>query len=185
MAHLVLTDTRANASQNQKSHFLPTHYYIHNKNHKTMARIILQNDNVNFDTGKKKTVTTGFISDRDILKKRSKIYLDLIAGLDANTLTDTKGMDELMKAIQEEFGTAELTSLPLGIVSKCFLGHPYEVHTLDLSGSQIIKHYKTNETMEADFEKARTVAKHNAYAMVEVYKDKIILIRKDGTATKL
>ena len=71
-----------------------------------MARIILQNDNVNLDTGKKPTLTTGFISDRDILKKRSKKYLDLIAGLDAKTLTDTKGMDELMKAIQEEFGTA-------------------------------------------------------------------------------
>jgi hypothetical protein len=75
--------------------------------------------------------------------------------------------------------------LPLGIVSKCYLGHPYEVHTLDLSGSQIIKHYKTNETMEARFENARTVAKHNAYAMIEVYIDKIIIIREDGSAIKL
>lgn len=60
-------------------------------------------------------------------------------------------MDELMKAIQEEFGTAELTSLPLGIVSKCFLGHPYEVHTLDLSGSQIIKHYKNDRNNGSRF----------------------------------
>ncbi|WP_291140518.1 hypothetical protein [Flavobacterium sp. UBA7680] len=149
-----------------------------------MARIILQNDNINFSTDKQ-SLTNGFISDRDLLKKRSKKYLDLIAGLDAKTLTDTKGMDELIKAIQEEFGTAELSNLPLGILSKCFLGHPYEVHTLDLSGSQIIKHYKITETMEAEFEKARSVAKHNAYAMVEIYKDKIILIREDGTATKL
>ncbi|OWU90073.1 hypothetical protein DBB36_06145 [Flavobacterium sp. WLB] len=149
-----------------------------------MARIILQNDNINFSTDKQ-TITNGFISDRDLLKKRSKKYLDLIAGLDAKTLTETKGMDELIKAIQEEFGTAELSNLPLGILSKCFLGHPYEVHTLDLSGSQIIKHYKITETMEAEFEKARSVAKHNAYAMVEIYKDKIILIREDGTATKL
>ncbi|KOP37953.1 hypothetical protein AKO67_12485 [Flavobacterium sp. VMW] len=139
---------------------------------------------MNFSTDKQ-TITNGFISDRDLLKKRSKKYLDLIAGLDAKTLTETKGMDELIKAIQEEFGTAELSNLPLGILSKCFLGHPYEVHTLDLSGSQIIKHYKITETMEAEFEKARSVAKHNAYAMVEIYKDKIILIREDGTATKL
>ena len=150
-----------------------------------MARIILQDDKSNFETVKKQTVATGFTGDRDILKKRSKKYLDLIAGLDAKTLTNTKGMDELMKAIQEEFGTAEIAGLPLGIVAKCFLGHPYEVHTLDLSGSQIIKHYKTTETMEADFEKARTVAKHNAYVLIEVYKDKMILIREDGTATKL
>ncbi|MCD0467789.1 hypothetical protein [Flavobacterium sp. ENC] len=150
-----------------------------------MTRIILNNENINLDTNRKQDLTTGFISDRDILKKRSKKYLDLIAGLDSKTLTDTKGMEELMKAIQEEFGTAELASLPLGIVSKCFLGHPYEVHTLDLSGSQIIKHYKTTESMETEFEKARGVARHNAYAMVEIYKDKIILIREDGTATKL
>jgi hypothetical protein len=150
-----------------------------------MARIILQNNDINIDINKESRLTTGFISDREILKKRSKKYLDLIAGLDSKTLSDTKGMNELMKAIQEEFGTAELTSLPLGIVSKCFLGHPYEVHTLDLSGSQIIKHYKASETMEAEFEKARTVAQHNAYAMVEIYKDKIILIREDRTATKL
>ena len=150
-----------------------------------MARIILQNDATILDKTNRQSLSTGFISDRDLLKKRSGKYLDLIAGLDAKTLTDTKGMDELINAIQEEFGTAELSSLPLGIVSKCFLGHPYEVHTLDLSGSQIIKHYKINETMEADFEKARTVAKHNAYSLVEVYKDKIILIREDGTATKL
>jgi len=150
-----------------------------------MARIILQNDATILDKTNRQSLSTGFISDRDLLKKRSGKYLDLIAGLDAKTLTDTKGMDELINAIQEEFGTAELSSLPLGIVSKCFLGHPYEVHTIDLSGSQIIKHYKINETMGADFEKARTVAKHNAYSLVEVYKDKIILIREDGTATKL
>ena len=150
-----------------------------------MARIILQNSDIKLDTNKEKTLSTGFLSDRDLLKKRSGKYLALIAGLDSKTLTATKGVEALMQAIHEEFGTAALSSLPLGIVSKCFLGNPYEVHTLDLSGSQIIKHYKVNETMEADFEKARVVAKHNAYAMVEVYKDKIILIREDGTATKL
>jgi hypothetical protein len=150
-----------------------------------MARIILQNDNINLDTNQNQNLKTGFISNRDILKKRSKKYLDLISGLDAKTLTNTSGINELIKAIQEEFGAAELGSLPLGIVSKCFLGHPYEVHTLDLSGSQIIKHYKSTETMEPEFERARTIAKHNAYAMVEIYRDKIILIREDGTATKL
>ena len=150
-----------------------------------MARIILQNENLNLDTNNKQSVSTGFISDRDILKKRSKRYLDTISKLDAKTLTDTKGMEELMNAIQEEFGTADIASLPLGIVAKCFLGHPHEVHTLDLSGSQIIKHYKIGEALPDDFEKARTLAKHNAYAFVEVYRDKIILIREDGTASKL
>ncbi|MFC0778966.1 hypothetical protein [Flavobacterium sp. HJSW_4] len=149
-----------------------------------MARIILQNDNVDLNMNKQYQ-NQGFVSDRDLLKKRSEKYLNLIAGLDAKTLTNTKGMVELIKAVQEEFGTADIASLPLGIVSKCFLGHPYEVHTLDLSGSQIIKHYKITEAMEPQFEKARSLANHNAYAIVEIYNDKIILIREDGTASKL
>ncbi|WP_131539784.1 hypothetical protein [Pedobacter nototheniae] len=150
-----------------------------------MGRNIIQSRLLDFTTDKKEIPSSGFITERDILKKRSKKYLDLISGIDAKSLTSTKGMEDILRAIEEEFGSAELMNLPLGIVSKCFLGHPYEVHTLDLSGSQIIKHYKVGETMEPDFEKARIVAKHNAYAMVEVYKDKIILIREDGTASKL
>ncbi|MEX2593848.1 MAG: hypothetical protein WD426_13825 [Anditalea sp.] len=150
-----------------------------------MARIIFNHENADIDLRKENTVFIGFISEREVLKKRSKKYLDLIAGLDHKTLTETKGMEGLMKSLQEEIGTAELSALPLGIVSKCFLGHPYEVHTLDLSGSQIIRHYKNSETMEGHFEKARNVAMHHAYAMVEIYSDKMVLIREDGTASIL
>jgi len=150
-----------------------------------MARILLNNEQNNIDLNRKSNITTGFVSDRDLLKQRSKKYMELIGKIDAHNLADTKGMDELLKAIQEEFGTASLVSLPLGIVSKCFLGHPFEVHTIDLTGNIIINHYKTSEVMLADFEKARTLAIHNSYAMVEVYKDKMILIREDGSVTKM
>jgi hypothetical protein len=150
-----------------------------------MARIILQNTNTNIETDKTKSFSTGFISDRELLKRRSKRYMELISGLDAKTLTDTKGMADLMNAIQEEFGTADIANLPLGILAKCFLGHPHEVHTLDLSVNLIIKHYKISEPLPEGFEKARILAKHNAYVFVEIYRDKIILIREDGSASKL
>jgi hypothetical protein len=39
--------------------------------------------------------------------------------------------------------------------------------------------------MNPQFEQARALAKHNAYVMVEVYTDKLILIREDGSASKL
>ncbi|MCS4228900.1 hypothetical protein [Sphingobacterium sp. BIGb0165] len=148
-----------------------------------MARIILQNTNIEID--KTKSFSTGFISDRELLKRRSARYMELISGLDAKTLTDTKGMADLINAVKEEFGTADIANLPLGILAKCFLGHPHEVHTLDLSGNMIIKHYKISEPLPEDFEKARILAKHNAYVFVEIYRDKIILIREDGTASKL
>lgn len=117
--------------------------------------------------------------------KRSKEYLDLIKKIDAKTTSDTRGMQELLEEICREFGTPDIASLPLGIVSKCFLGHPYEVHLLDISGGTIVNHYKTSETLPGNFEKARGLAMHNAYAMIEVYKDKMIIIRDDGTLTKV
>ncbi|KQM41724.1 hypothetical protein [Chryseobacterium sp. Leaf201] len=149
-----------------------------------MARIILQNQPLR-TLSESRQNSYSVISDRDILKKWSEDYLKLIKGIDAKMMDETKGKQALMEKIQEEFGTAELASLPLGIVSKCHLGHPYEVHTLDISSGQIIRHYKNRESLPDHFEKARTLAKHNAYAFVEVYKDKLILIREDGTAAKL
>lgn len=149
-----------------------------------MARIILQSTNTNLETDKIKSYSTGIISDRELLKKRSTRYVEMMSGLDAKTLTDTKGIAGLLQAIQEEFGTADIANLPLGVLAKCFLGNPYEVHTLDLAGNQIVKHYKLNETLPDGFEKARALAKHNAYAFAEIYRDKVILIREDGSATK-
>jgi hypothetical protein len=128
---------------------------------------------------------TGFRSDRDILRKRSATYIKLFSSLDHKSLTDVQGWNELMHAVHEEFGTTELANLPLGIVGKCFLGESYEVHILDLSGSQIIKHFKTSEVMPSDFEKARSLAMHNSYCFIEVYTDKLVLVREDGSTTKL
>ncbi len=87
-----------------------------------------------------------------------------------------------MKTVQEEFGTTDLNSLPLGIVGKCFLGDAYEVHILDLTGSHIIQHFKFLEKMPGDFEKARSLALHDSYCLIEVYKEKLVIIRNDGEA---
>jgi hypothetical protein len=131
------------------------------------------------------TVKSVVKRDSEFLKKRSKSYIDLIKKIDSKTVSNTAGMNELLEEISREFGTADLSSLPIGIVSKCFLGHPYDVHIIDLSGTSIINHYKINEKMPSSFERARTLAIHNSYAMVEVYKDRLILIREDGTAIKV
>lgn len=149
-----------------------------------MAKIIFQNKT---QLGNSESNSGYFtkLSDRDILKKRSEKYLNMIKTLDTDLLSETKGKEEMMTKIHEEFGTANLMDLPIGILAKCFLGHPHEVHTLDLTAEQIIKHYTIGEPLPDYFEKARSLAKHNAYFFVEVYKDKLILIREDGTAAKL
>lgn len=119
------------------------------------------------------------------LQKRSTAYLAQLAKLDHGTLPGTRGWDELLAAVQAEFGDAALSEVPLGIVSKCFLGAPYEVHTLDLGARSIVQHYKTGEPLPGDFEKARALARHNAYALVEVYAGKLLLIAADGSVTQL
>lgn len=128
---------------------------------------------------------TGFISDRDLLRKRSTAYVKLFSSLDTKSLTDVQAWNQLMEKVRDEFGTADVASLPLGIVAKCFLGPPYEVHILDLSGSQIIQHFKSAEPMPGAFERARALALHDAYVLIEVYTDNLVLIREDGSTTKL
>jgi hypothetical protein len=150
-----------------------------------MPRTILNNQQGQIDLNNQKTVINGRVSDRDLLKQRSRKYIDMISKIDSKTLSDTRGMDELLEAVQKELGSADIISLPIGIVSKCFLGHPYEVHTIDLSGNIIISHFKKGEAMSPDFEKARNLAIHNSYALIEVYKDKMLIIREDGSVSKI
>ena len=124
-------------------------------------------------------------SDRVLLQKRSKNYIQALTALDTGTLTATQGFAALVEKMKTEFGELGITEYPMGVVSKCFLGHPYEVHVLDLSGTQIINHYKRGESLPALLEKARNLALNNSYTMVEVYLTKMILINADGTTTKL
>lgn len=118
-------------------------------------------------------------------KNRSREYINLFTSLDHSSLSETGGMESLMAGIREEFGTAELQSLPQAIVAKCYLGNPYEVHTLDLGGQMIIHHYKKSESLPGHIEKARSLALHHAYSLVEVYTDKLIVVNEDGSTIKL
>ena len=102
------------------------------------------------------------VSDRVLLQKRSKKYVQVMTSLDMGTLTATQGFAELVEKLKTEFGELGITEYPLGIVSKCYLGHPYEVHVLDLSGTQIINHYKIGEPLPALLEKARNLALNNS-----------------------
>ncbi len=124
-------------------------------------------------------------SDRILLQKRSKKYIQTLTSLDLGALTATQGFTELVEKLKTEFGELGITEYPLGVVSKCYLGHPYEVHVLDLSGTQIIEHYKKGESLPPMLEKARNLALNNSYAMIEVYINKMILVKEDGTTTKL
>jgi hypothetical protein len=113
-------------------------------------------------------------------RKRSAGYREAIRRLDAGThLADHEALKSLLEEISREFPDLTLEQRPLGIVSTCYLGPPYQVHVCNLGG-EIIEHYETFRPMPAPFEGARALALHPSYAFVEVYADGCRAVSADG-----
>lgn len=113
-------------------------------------------------------------------KKRSMAYIEAIRRLDASGHTCSREvLEEFLAAIQKELPEISIDHIPVGIVAKCYLGPPHEVHTLDRAG-QIIRHYKTFESLPPLLEGGRSLARHPNYAFIEVYTDKLIAVAANG-----
>ena len=121
--------------------------------------------------------------ERRLRTRRTKAYLDLMKKLDAGVhATAASAIAELIKALQIEFPELRASDLPLGIVARCYLGEPHEVHTLDCAGG-IIQHYKRREPLPPNLERARSLSLHPSYAFIEVYLTSLRAIRDDGEVT--
>lgn len=120
---------------------------------------------------------------RLLRNKRSAAYLEAVHRLDAGHAQADIDTDALAAAVFDEFEKS-VAALPLGIVGCCYLGPPYEVHTLTRDGG-IVAHYKTSERLPSGLERARTLARTGVYAAVEVYVDRLMTVHPDGTAVKI
>ncbi len=121
--------------------------------------------------------------DRLLRKKRSKGYMDAMQSLDAGGhVHNQQKVNEIIDAIRSEFPEIELKGFLLGYVSICYLGKPYEVHTLDMTG-QIIEHYKSGQTLPGGLEKARSIALRGGYEYIEVYVDRCCCVSANGTVS--
>jgi hypothetical protein len=108
---------------------------------------------------------------RILRKKRSKNYVSAIHHLDAGGhVHNQKQLDDILHMIQEEFPEVALSGILLGIVSNCYLGENYEVHSIDIAGN-IIDHFRKGQPMPERLEKARTLALMGGYEFIEVYVD--------------
>ena len=121
--------------------------------------------------------TAGAASQKVLLGRRARGYLSAISGLDVHGAGRVDVAD-VHAAILEAFPPG--AAVPLGLVTKCYLGPPFVVHILDLAG-YIVQHYRLGETLPPPFESARTLALHPDYVAVEVYEDRLVTIRADGT----
>lgn len=109
--------------------------------------------------------------DRILRAPRSKAYMDALHKLDAGGHTNNQQkVDAIINAIKAEFPEVTLAGILLGYVSKCYLGAPYEVHSMDMAG-HIIEHYQAGETLPNGMEKARSIAIRGSYDTIEVYSD--------------
>ena len=121
---------------------------------------------------------------RLLKKQRSKAYIEAIHKLDAGGHTmNAAEREAILAAIRAEFpDVLDLAGVLIGIVSKCYLGDPYEVHTLTSAGG-IIEHYKRGEPLPAGMERARSLAARGGYEFVEVYTDVCRAISSDGSVS--
>ena len=118
--------------------------------------------------------------DERLRQKRSSTYLDTLNQLDTGEKVISQArFKQIMDAIKEEFADIPDSALPIGIVATCYLGDPYEVHTIDLE-THMIQHYKVSEPLPAMLEQARSIALHPSYAYIEVYADGMRAIDKNG-----
>lgn len=121
--------------------------------------------------------------DRLLRKFRSKQYMEVLHKLDAGGHAQNQNrVKEIIDAIHKEFPEIEISEILLGYVSICYLGKPYEVHILDLSG-KIIEHYKEGQSMPGEFEKARSIAMRGGYEFIEVYVDCCRAISANGSVS--
>ena len=121
--------------------------------------------------------------DRLLRKPRSKEYMDALHKLDAGGhVHNEHKVQEIIGAIQNEFPEVEICGILLGFVSICYLGAPYEVHTLDMTG-QIIEHYKAGHPLPNGLEKARAIAIRGGYDFIEVYVDCCRCISSTGAVS--
>jgi len=118
-------------------------------------------------------------------KKRSVDYIRFISKIENLEGHSVNGFKELIDKISVEIGPLGLPTSPIGILAKCFLGAPFDVHILSLNGDIILNHYKVSEQLPPDYAKARILAIHNQYSIVEVYNDKFVLIDLEGNTTNL
>lgn len=121
--------------------------------------------------------------DRLLRKPRSKKYMDIICSLDVGGhVHNRKQTENIMNAIRAEFPEVEISGVLLGVVSKCYLGDDYEVHSLDYAGG-IIEHFRQGQQMSGGMEKARSIVIRGGYEFIEVYVDCCRAVSSNGAVS--
>jgi hypothetical protein len=130
--------------------------------------------------GQRRDVGTASGSGRILQSARSRRYLDALGRMDGRTALTPVQTAAIADGIRREFDE-KWCSTPLAILAICYLGHPFEVHTLT-QGAAIIEHYRSADPLPAHIERARPLARSDKFACIEIYPDRLVAVMPDGTA---
>lgn len=82
------------------------------------------------------------------------------------------------EVLNNEFQHSGCQTFPEIIIVRCPMGQTTDIFLVDIKNGFHISYIKKEETLDPNLQKARILAKNYNYAFVEVYKDKILLIRQ-------
>lgn len=114
---------------------------------------------------------------------RSRAYLAALRDLDLHAGQRGLGIEAIVAAVRQEF-QEPWSQLPIGLVSHCYLGYPYETHMLSIDGG-IIEHFERHQSLPGALDRARPYARTEQYEVIEVYPNRLICVRSDGTTMTL
>lgn len=121
---------------------------------------------------------------RALKKKRSSDYMSTVQLIDSGGQTlNQASFDQLINELIADLGPLDPSLAGLiGIIDKCYLGDPYEVHMLDMN-QNIIEHYEKGRPLPGALEKYRGMAASGSYAFIEVYASYACAVRPNGQVT--
>jgi hypothetical protein len=123
-------------------------------------------------------ITTTSTERKNRKKQRSADLIEAVRQIDVQA--DPAMKQAIMDWVQAEYDSRG-GGILVGLFSKCYLGHPYVDHKMDIAGT-IIEHYRLDQNVPPPFAGARSLAASGAYAFIEVYADgEVIPVRNDGT----
>ncbi|OUS69492.1 hypothetical protein B1748_31380 [Paenibacillus sp. MY03] len=125
----------------------------------------------------------GLALEKRLRQKRSTAYTEAMTKLDAGgVVCHSETVRELIQTISNEFPELKPHQFPIGIISKCYLGSPYEVHVLD-TALEIVEHYKVGQSLPSGMEKGRALALHPGYLYIEIFSNSICAVSKSGNTS--
>lgn len=116
---------------------------------------------------------------------RSPEFVETISRIDVDGLELSAAAQKAVRdAIRTEFGRIPAPDRPIAILARCYLGHPYEVHLVSFADAAV-DHFKIGRPLHLSVKRARQLARHSAYAFIEVYERQLRAVARDGAVTTL